>query len=291
MADKPRAACANQFGACVMEKYLRTKFYDMEDMLSDPYTHKFGASWNIIRSPDMQINGSFKFSTAIRSKQSLLYNKSNVNLKVSFDSDRIYKAYCDLNSFHSQNITPSLRIVLNHLTNTYTHIFSVAYSEKDNTVAFGLKNGEIAAYYIHNWKNFGGAAQLLIPLDKFMHSRFQFACWWSTQTKKILLEMHEKDEFSASCYYKINNSKEVTGKITAKENDIQMLLGFKYNLHDTQSLNIRLKSEGFIGLTLTSVLSKWAHMHVSSEISVKELAKSNNTFLGFGIHFYFNNYD
>lgn len=268
-----------------MENDLKVHDRELEKILAAPFSHVLGCSWNLNR--DLRVKGSIKAAAGVHCLQRFYYNKSNVYVKAGVDSNKIYKLTCQLQKAKSSHIVPSLDIVLNYLLDDFSHVFSAAYTENNKKVVFGLRNTDVFLYYIQNFKNFGLAGQLSIPLDNVLQAKYKLACWWCTDRKKIILKKQENNIITGTCYYKNDTSTEIAGKIILQQKNIQMLLGLKYHLNPSQVFKIRLNSEGTIGVNLASALSNWATLETYSEISVKELAQNNKTFLGFGLHFTF----
>ena len=271
-----------------MEADLKPYNKVFNDILEKP-CYGIGSRWIINRNKELLIKGNFVFSGLFKSKQSFSYTNPNLTIKTSFHTDKIYKFSGQIYSLSSPIIIPTLEVKFDYLNNSFLNIFSAANIEKNRKVVLGLKNTGIFLYCINNWKNLGFAGKIFGSPADLLDLKFEFASWWISNKKKVLFKIDENLEICGSYYYKFDSSKEIAGKITMNQSNVQMLFAIKKQINESQIIKVRLDSEGFIGFQLNSDLSKNIGIRAYTEISVKQLAKNNNDFVGFGINFEFNN--
>lgn len=268
-----------------MEKDLKYIGYPFDLILDKPFLQCVGLVWKINKLKELTIKGKIINTGPIDSKQKFIYRNPNVMLSQSFDSKKIFKTSLELYSQETLNIIPSLTVTSDYSSNAFSNTFSLSYTKDNYKLVFKLLNTKMNLYHIYKKYNFGVANEISLFSDNRIKYNHRFAVWWKTDYKKILLRKEYDGEISVSMYYKTLSLNEIAAKVLALNKNVQMLVGIKYALTDAQKLRLRLHSDGVIGVELVAALSQWVRVCTSSEISVKELAKSQNVFLGFGLKF------
>ena len=256
-----------------------------DDILFGSFTSGLGLDWHIISSSDLYLKG--KVNNA-KFKQAFIFKNSNFYLNHSFASNKKYKTSFSLFSQSALNIIPKIQIVSDFNSNSFSNLFSISYTEPYKKVVLGFTNTKIFCYQIYNFNNFGVANELSLKPNKNLKANYRASAWWNSDWQRVMIQKNFNGELVGKFYYKISDFKELAGKITTKSKNVQMLIGMKYIVKDNQVFRLRLDSEGFIGLQLYTTLSNWLTINTNSLISVRQLAKNNHTFLGFGINFHIN---
>lgn len=267
-----------------MEQDLKELSILQDRIIGKPFPAGVGLVWKFCQNSGLCLDGKYFSAGNISCKERISLKNHLTNCKLTLDSNKIYKGSIELFTHTPSLIIPKLKIVSDYSTNTIKNQIAISYQEYSNKVVLGIMNNILSLYGRKETHKFGFCGELSgIPNKPGVD--IKVALWKISDNYRIQIGKALHGNFWGSFWCTRSPSNELAGKIEMSRKNVQIILGSIYKIRDNQSLRVRLDSEGKIGIELEQRLASWIQLSASADISVKDLAKEENAFLGFGISF------